>query len=277
MNGTAVEKGGALYYKCTVESDSISASCLVKEENGKKTVLASHCLPAFIQAGDDGYIYYADGNENLNIFRVKSGERPKLVADDTAGFLQLHGGYVYYSNASDWYSLYRVKLDGSGREKLNNSECYELTIIGDILYYVDALYEDALFRMDLGSDFIEAELFDDEPAMNLRAMGGNLAYIQYSTGYVTVRGAEGEFIPFPYSVETYCFDVADDTFYYIDYSENLARLEIKGGNRKNVFEEGCYYVMTAGDQAFFFDSFGFKLYRMRLDGQGEPSPADFSA
>ncbi|MDR1642755.1 MAG: DUF5050 domain-containing protein [Clostridiales bacterium] len=276
MNGTAIESGGALYYKCVVESDALTASCLVKEEDGKKTVLASHCFPAFIQVAD-GYAYYSDGMENLNIYRVRSGEQPTLVVADTAGFLQLHGGYIYYSNASDWYSLYRVKLDGTGREKLGYAECYELVVIGDILYYVDAQYGDAVFRMDLSSDDIEPMMFDEEPAMNLRRMGDSLTYVQYVKGYVTVRSEEGDFIPFPYSVETYCFDVVGDTFYYIDGAQNLARLEIKGGSRKNVYEKGCYFVMTAGDQAFFFDLSGYQLFRMRLDGIGEPSPADFSA
>jgi hypothetical protein len=86
----------------------------------------------------DGWIYYCDttnGYDNgAEIYKIKT-DGTGLTDLKTKGLeLLVTDGYVYYKNLNDGVCLYRVKIDGTGNEKVSDSECMCFNVQGDWLY-----------------------------------------------------------------------------------------------------------------------------------------------
>lgn len=81
------------------------------------------------------------------MFRIKEDgtEKSKTAVLRVNGFHGLYENYFYYTSGK---GLYRMKLDGSGKEKLNNIDIWSLIgISGGWMYIQD--YGGPMFRVKL--------------------------------------------------------------------------------------------------------------------------------
>ncbi|MDR3240506.1 MAG: DUF5050 domain-containing protein [Clostridiales bacterium] len=266
------EADGELFY-CSQSDD---ATCLIRERaDGSRTVLADHVSPKFIQA-TGGVIYYTDGFDSYRIYRIKPGMRPEKLTEQSAAYLRLFEDYLYFSNGEDWDSLYRLNLKTGWSEKLNDECSYELTIVGNNLFYTNDDDNARIYAMDLTKPDLVGRAVNDVPSCNIRRMGGrldgNLVYLNMNLSRVEVMNATGEFIPFPYSISPYCFDVVgDDKIYYIDDDVFALHLLTLDGTIMDLSDHSCSYVIAAGGAVFFIDDDeDYRLFKLTDGGPAVP-------
>jgi len=99
------------------------------------------------------WAYYVDitdeggGLEKVTLSRLKTDGTEKAVAAEISGVYEysFDGDYIYYTTFKE---TYRMKLDGTGKEKLNNIEAWGLMgVAGNWMYIND--YEGPMWRVKL--------------------------------------------------------------------------------------------------------------------------------
>lgn len=59
------------------------------------------------------------------------------------------GDYIYYANGDDDFNVYRMKKDGSDNKKIISTSAYYMTVTKDYIFYVDYNRSKAIYRTDL--------------------------------------------------------------------------------------------------------------------------------
>ncbi|SHJ64597.1 protein of unknown function [Parasporobacterium paucivorans DSM 15970] len=146
FKGAMWVSGGSIYY--------IDGTSLMKmTEDGTGVVELGENLE--INGFKDDWVYYSEVDQkgaSLNINRMRQdGTENARLAD--VSFAAMDGDWLYYVKDDGW--LYRSNLDGTGEEKLNNVNMWNLIgIWGEYIYYSD--YEGPVYRIDLnGSNKME--------------------------------------------------------------------------------------------------------------------------
>ena len=98
----------------------------------------------------DNIIYYQ--KNGLFTMSPSGNHIKKLLEQDDTLYLNIYKDYLYYISAND-YNVYRFDLVNKGEpELLGLNGAYSLVIIGDYIYYQNAIGEDAdfyIYRADI--------------------------------------------------------------------------------------------------------------------------------
>jgi outer membrane protein assembly factor BamB len=74
----------------------------------------------------DGWIYYADVDENFAIYRIRPDgtERMRLSDNEAPRIIIVEDGWVYYANNSDNMAIYKMRIDGTEHQMVLEREIH---------------------------------------------------------------------------------------------------------------------------------------------------------
>ena len=71
--------------------------------------------------------------QNILNAGIKIGETTiKTIRTET------QGDWVYFSNYNDYMRLYKIRTDGTDMQKLNDEKSYDISVMGEWIYYVNS-------------------------------------------------------------------------------------------------------------------------------------------
>ncbi|MCX7708787.1 MAG: DUF5050 domain-containing protein [Clostridia bacterium] len=83
----------------------------------------------------DGYIYYTNCFDQGKVYkRDLDSSKIEKVCNDRSTILNYCNGWIYYANENENGSLFKVKLSGENRERLTYKNVREACIAGDSVY-----------------------------------------------------------------------------------------------------------------------------------------------
>lgn len=161
----------------------------------------------------DNVLYYINVYDNFAIYKVNTDGtgREKLVDSDVR-FLQVKDNWMYYTNFGD-DSLYKAKLDGTSQTKLaDTSEPYTLGIYEDYIYFADNKRE-GFFRIK--TDGTNREKLTSEEITYFDVYKELLYYVsETDDGFVNHMTLEGEKRGRVLNESINSFNITDDRFYF---------------------------------------------------------------
>jgi hypothetical protein len=126
----------------------------------------------------DGWLYYCNFYEEMNIYRISSeGRKRKRLVSDRAEELHVMGDWLFFINASDHKKLYRAKTDGGSLTKLNNDPSSNINLSGEWIYYIteEFISEGKVYRIRNNGQ--GREKISDEPVQRILVDGDWIFYI----------------------------------------------------------------------------------------------------
>jgi hypothetical protein len=81
---------------------------------------------------------------------------------------------IYYSNESDGYKLYKIKIDGTGKQKLNNHKSLFMDVKDGWIYYSD--YQDGGTLHKISTEGSGSKKLNNDWSINIKATGDWIEY-----------------------------------------------------------------------------------------------------
>ncbi|MDR1914210.1 MAG: DUF5050 domain-containing protein [Clostridiales bacterium] len=278
-DGIVLETDGYVYYRRYDPASEYFS--LVREQDGLVELILDNCMPIFMTAAPNG-IYFCDGYQGYAAYYY-DGENFHEIIETPTAFLQKYENYLYFTNCDDWDAIYRLNLDNNEIEQITDHAGYELNIVGTKLIYINGDESDELYSLNLLSEDPTGQPLSNDSFVfgrNIQPYDDAVLYINYEAEYYTseigMRDINGGMIPFPYSIEPYCFKLNGDIMYYIDDEEYyLHSINLITGDKRQLNSIDNDYIITAGADIYYIDTYNeYGLYRQPLNGDGEPELVD---
>jgi Domain of unknown function (DUF5050) len=189
-----------------------------------------------------GTLYYMkwDSGQGDRICRVAAGSaEARRILKDRVMCLHVQGDWLYFTDEYDNSKLYRARLDGTGKEKLNNDVCRFVNVVGQWIYYANEADGMRLYRMKtngaerapLGRVAIQELVVQGDWAYfrNL-SDGGRLYRIRTDgTGCAKLSDADAHWL-----------NTDGQWLYYSDYGDKgrLHRMPLSGGKAQRLTDQG---------------------------------------
>jgi len=109
------------------------------------------------------WIYYSNGDDKYKLYRIKTDGtgKQKLSDERSDHYSNIVDGWIYYSNGDDTVEaegkdeddimdvgkLYRIKIDGTGKQKLNNDGSIGINVVGDRIFYINRSSDNKWYTM----------------------------------------------------------------------------------------------------------------------------------
>jgi hypothetical protein len=85
----------------------------------------------------EGWIYYSNEDDNGYLYKIRVNGTDRERLNQTRSLsISVMDDWVYYCDFDDNRNIYRFRLDGTCNERLNNDRSSDINIIGDWIYYI---------------------------------------------------------------------------------------------------------------------------------------------
>lgn len=112
-------------------------------------------------AYEDGYIYFANIEDNYNIYKIKDGGTKKqLVCSESVAKLNVKKGWIYYKNKVDNY-FYKIRIDGTNKCRLYNSKEIAICNTNNLVKISDLKHTDDKTSMKVENSSHERDIMID--------------------------------------------------------------------------------------------------------------------
>ncbi len=216
---------------------------------------------------DDGTLYYI--SDGLNSMSESGHHRKQLTEQSDMLYLSIYENYAYYISTDD-YGIYRIdRLSPDQPQYLGISGAYSLMIIGEHIYYQNAIGEKAdnyVYRCNLdGSDpenlMIKASLFcsDGQTIYFANSEDGNKLYsLDTSTGIIDQLSNN----------QASQINILDGKVYYINKTtKHLTELDIQTGDSAILSEQEFANLNSNGELLILYECSTGNLYTMVPGGE----------
>ena len=219
-----------------------------------------------LAAEDDGTIYYL--NAGLNSMSLSGYHQKRLSDRNDILYINSYENYVYYVSVND-YGVYRLDKDTLGEpESLNISGVYSMSVIGDHIYYQNAIGEHSdnyVYRTDMdGTDpenlMIKSSAFlsDGETIYFANAEDENKLYsLNTCTGEIEQLSNN----------QASQINVMDGSIYYINKTtKHITKLDTQTDESTVLSEENFSYLNISEKLLVFYSEETGTLGTMHPDG-----------
>lgn len=222
-------------------------------------------------------IYFSYGD---TLYRMSSnGTGIKAIASDArASCINVLGNWIYFKNSSDGGKIYKIGTDGKGKQKLSDTEAYNVIVVGDMIYFISNANP---YKMKVDGS-IATKLYD-KFCQSLNVTDDNL-YFQdnYSSGVAVKMKTDGSGIQvFESKISNFSlFPVSEgDWVYYAHNNDrNIYRIKNDGSGSYKLLEDRTLKLNVYGDYIYYSnENDSNKFYRSKTDGSGSAKIADFEA
>ena len=220
------------------------------------------------QSADDGTLYYI--SDGLNSMSDSGNHRKQLTEQNDMLYLSIYENYAYYISSDD-YGIYRIdRLSPDQPQYLGVSGAYSLMIIGEHIYYQNAIGEAAdnyVYRTDMDGGnpenlMIKASVFcsDGQTIYYANSEDGNKLYsLDTSTGLIDQLSNN----------QASQINVLGGKVYYINKTtKHLTELDIETGDSAILSDEEFANLNSNGELLILYSCSTYGLYTM-VPGQEE--------
>lgn len=199
------------------------------------------------------------------------------------GLVCQNGNWIYFSNVNDGYKLYRMRLDGSGRQKLNDNKSYYINVVGDWIYYKmeDGTVPSYIYRIHFDGTG-EERLYKGYDIRNVYVVNNTIYFSEPIDGIqkMSLDGTNRRQINGNY-VDSMI--VQDDSIYFnqslwgriLKVRTDGSGLEMLRDNPTTYVVPDCYYLRVVNNWIYYRCGYDDrKIYRMRTDGSQEVKISD---
>lgn len=284
-NGLFCEKNGMLYFSNPSDSHYLYSMDLATGKTKKLT----DDVASYINA-DDNYVYYVRNNivkdsqfaflhfntNSLCRYDLKTGN-VKLLDIEPSIYASLLGNYIYYIHYDTDTSstLYRVKVDGSGREQIDQTPYLTCSANGQYLYYNGITDDHNIYRMDTASGSSQTVAIGNYwmPSADNEA----IYFLDCAQNYSLMKQSRSAAAPVQLTadrIETY--NVSGNLIVFQRNNLNgdaaLCSMNTDGSNYR-VIREGNFSNINIAAQYVYFTETGMEntIYRMPVNNPGDIS------
>lgn len=224
----------------------------------------------------DGKIYFI--SDGLSSMAPSGNRRKQLTLQNDMLYLNVYGEFLYYVSSDD-YNVYRLKKDPlDAPKRLNISGAYSMMIIGDHIYYQNAIGEKSdnyVYRTDMdgtGSEnlMIKTSVFcsDGQTIYFANSEDENKLYsLSTCTGEIEQLSNN----------QVSQLNVIDGSLYYINKTtKHLTTLNIETLESTILSEENYSYLNNSGNLLVFYSTETGILGTMNLDGSEKNSILEYN-
>jgi hypothetical protein len=187
----------------------------------------------FINA-DSNYVYYARDNgsatlnysyfsfHNNSLCRIpRNGGRIVVLDKDPCMYVSLIGNYIYYLHydTENATTLYKIKIDGTEKEKLENTYQYTCSTDGQYFYYNNITTDGSIWSYDTSTDSTSL-LYSCNSYMPIVSRDGNAYYLDANNNNALVHTNVYSGSPTTLTTDSIdMYNVYGSTIYYQRYSD----------------------------------------------------------
>ena len=210
----------------------------------------------------------------------KYSDTKVLINNDSCNNLAISGDWLYYQYNNDLdCELYKIRTDGTGKQKLNNSdESYEcINVVGDWIYYINDISNGNICKIRTNGSG-RKKVCDDE-ADYIKVIGEWIYYRNSEHDYICRVRTDGNKRQEVGNGNCDDMIISGDWIYYVDGSDEnefyngcLCKFRISGNDYKKFPNVKCaYFKAIAGDWIYYTvrtnknDALG-SLYKVHTDG-----------
>lgn len=243
----------------------------------------------------DDFIYYVAPSEDMNttnIYKVKNGSSEfETIFNGNYDIraLNIQGNKLYfisisYDDTSDEDAvdnkIYKMNLDGSDLTVINDNEFaydyYDMYIVKNRIYYVGEDHN--VYKMDLNGGNRELVAETGTGFLSL-----NEKYIIYNkenedgSDYITyIRPINGKDEKQLTGTRIFTPDIVGEYIYYLNDKQNIAKINVNGGEEEIVFDGSAYNMNIYNDNIYYLnykdeqnEDYAVCIYKINING-GEP-------
>ncbi len=240
-------------------------NCLYKcKEDGseKQKLLSGESVISDINVVGEN-IYFND----LGLCKAKTDgtDVTKLISEENRGIYAI-GDWIYYGNE------YRLKLDGSGVEKIydsNSVAAYTLNIIENWMYFTEAdssgTYTAAYKMKTDGSG--KQDIFSGY-ARSMVVAGDWIYFIDMNDNAILFKmktdGTDKKVVT---EARVGFLNIVDDWIYYYNYDGGLYKIKTDGSDKQMIYNGVALNLHIIDDWIYYRTDFhNTQLYRIKIDG-----------
>ena len=222
----------------------------------------------FINA-DEHYVYYArnnrDNNTDFSFLNWSNNglcrldlktNKVKILDTDPSMYVALSGNYLYYLHydTDNATTMYRIKIDGTGKEMVENEPFYTCNMVGNKLYYNGLSRNGNIYSMN--TETTSTALVYEGSCWMPIVVNGIAYYLDVSNNYCLTRTDLTTKETRPLTDERVdCFNINGEYIYYARNEEPaLCRMRIDGSSQE-VVKEGIYTDIQMTTQYVYFRDF----------------------
>ena len=221
-----------------------------------------------LAAYQENYIYFTDVECNLLKRYDQVTKQIQNLADDCSWFINVVDNWIYYSNASDDDKLYRITVEGTRKEKLNNTRCWDIQIYDNWIYYIDECDHYKIYKMRLdGTDNIKV---NDDVSGNLCVQKSGIYYSNQGDGNMIYKinhyGSNKSKLN---NFQARSIQIVGEWLYYINQSkqDHIYRIKLDGTEEITLSDDMCAGMNVFRNWVYYINkSDRGKLYRINTDG-----------
>lgn len=210
--------------------------------------------------GDYIYCIEPRSTDASGFYKMKADLSGKTkISNDDAYQLGVVGDWIYYINADDHFKLYKIKSDGSGRKKLSDDTfVYELSVVGDWIYYTADNTD--LYRIK--TDGSSRKLLSSIKKTGIFITGDWIYY--WDGGYICRIKTDGTKKSKIYKCTAGSINVVGDWIYFDEDWNKLSKVKVDGTGKKVLYNKQINGLNVIGDWIYFGQYQG--IYKMKTDG-----------
>ena len=219
----------------------------------------------------DGYIYYRSKVDFNKLYKMRiDGTGRQRINDENSSDIIVEAEWVYYRGTGD--KLCRIRTDGTGRQILNNKKCHNICVADEWVYY--GLFKNVLSQKlyRIRTDGKGQQKLTDIYAFDFSVSGG----------YVYFRGGDDVNRDL-YRIRTdgtglqKIFDslpgisdlIVSGDWVYYTERDNLYRIRTDGTGQQKINDDKIVSINAAGEWVYFINGNDKKLHMIRTDGTGK--------
>lgn len=259
-----------------------------------------------LAAYQDGWIYYVNDADGHSIYKIRTdGSGTTKLNSDNSRYINVVGEWLYYVSYegqglvkpdSDYpmplsgipdpdrsHNLYRIRIDGSGRERLNEDNSRFVKVVEDWIYYNNQSDDGSLYR--IRADGSERTRLTSGVTLYINTDGGWIYYMKWGDGCniyrIRLDGSDETLVlaqrtvlddGYSINIVPWFLHVKDDWLYFTEMSGRRRIQKVSTDlSRGEGFEgtEEAYYLNMHDDWIYYIArDQGGRIYRVRSDGSG---------
>lgn len=114
----------------------------IRTDGTERTIVDEIAAPMFLNVVDDWIYYYVvlDLVTGSGVYKIGLDGEEKTLLSDVRGYdLSKVGNWIYFSNWSEDRKPYKMNLEGDEVTRLTNDEAFDIQVYSNMVYYTDAL------------------------------------------------------------------------------------------------------------------------------------------
>ena len=197
------------------------------------------------------------------------------------GYFALKDGWLYYNIFSGFWAsgeLCKVRIDGTGRQTINNGKCLNINVVGGWIYYYS--FDDKSHLYKIRTDGTDKQKIIDDSSFFIHATENWIYYINCNEKRNNIykirpNGTERQKLN---DDECRHLNLFGGWIYYENIKDGYSfyRMRTNGTDRQKIINDQCWGGVNVVDGWIYYVSgnSGSRLYKIRVDGTDKQKLTD---